>query len=97
MLELQRMTLVEYNLRMKVYALKQADVRFNFIQNEFLKRSIEATETKGDKTYYIHKSPEEIMDIESIERKILYGDVIDDKFNDLVKIAKRVKERKELK
>lgn len=82
---------------MKVYALKQADVRFNFIQNEFLKRSIEATETKGKKTYYVYKDPKDIFDIEKVEQEILHGDVVDDKFNDLIKIAQRVKERKELK
>lgn len=82
---------------MKVYALKQADVRFNFIQNEFLKRNIEATETRGKKTYYVYTDPKDIFDIEKVEKEILHGDVIDDKFNDLIKIAQRIKERKELK
>lgn len=97
MSELDLITLSDFNLLMKAYNLKRIDSTRDFLEREFLKRAINATEERKDgKVYYVYTDVKDLYDYEKEERKVLglesEEDKEDDKFDRLRLIAKRVKE-----
>ena len=87
------MTLAEYCLYVKAYALKKIDARRDFIEREFSKRLIKAVEQKGDKSQYVYTKVEQIFDYKKEEIKILgKADSDEDRLNRLRRIANRVRE-----
>ena len=71
--EIKRMTLAEYNLRIKAYRLKKLDQDREIAFSAWLNREINATKKRGKKIEYIYRSFDKFFDYEKREREILCG------------------------
>lgn len=65
------MTINEYMLRMKAWALKELDERRKLLQYAFDKRLAEATVGKGKSMKYRFSSPDEVLKFDEAEKKIV--------------------------
>lgn len=71
--EINRMTLAEYNLRIKAYRLRKLDRDREIAFSAWLNREINATRKRGKKIEYIYRDFNKFFDYEKREREILDG------------------------
>lgn len=71
MREIQRMSLYEYNLRIKAWSLRRLDNEYIVALQAWFGREIEAKNSKG--TRYVYKSFKKFFDYEKREKEILTG------------------------
>lgn len=87
------MTLKEFQLKMKCYQLRLLDKRQTFIEEQFIKRAIQAQKEAGNKLVYVYKKPEQIFDYQK-EVDMVLG-VQSETTEQLFTIAKRLKDRRQ--
>ena len=71
--EIKRMTLAEYNLRIKAYRLRKLDTDREIAFSAWLNREINATKKHGKKIEYIYRDFNKFFDYEKREQEILDG------------------------
>ena len=69
--EINRMTLAEYNMRIKAYRLRKLDRDREIAFSAWLNREINATKKRGKKIEYIYRDFNKFFDYEKREREIL--------------------------
>ncbi len=74
LLQLRRMGMKEYNLRMQAAILKQADKQELMAQAALFQRIAKATQKVGDSYFYTAKKLEDIFDKRKIERSVFGAD-----------------------
>lgn len=76
-------------MHLKARQLRQIDDLYQEAERVMINRKSEITETKGDKQYYKYKTPDELVDVKSLENQINSNQISNNKR--LVEVAKRVK------
>ena len=92
--EINRMTLAEYNLRIKAYRLRKLDRDREIAFSAWLNREINATKKRGKKIEYIYRDFDKFFDYEKREKEIL-GIVQDEESKD--NVTSRLKKYMRLK
>lgn len=93
LLELRRMGLMEYNLRMQAAILRQADQQELLAKAALFKRMAEATQKMGDSYIYVARSLQDIFDKSKIERRIFGANKKEmQQWQQLMQITKRNQE-----
>lgn len=88
-IQLQRMTIEEYNIRMKAHSLKEADLLHQAIEHGLAVRPLEAVKNKK----YVIREVNQIFDLKKYEEQIFGKD--SRKFDRLKQVARRLKEYRE--
>lgn len=85
------MTLKDFSLMSLAYSLRKIDEKRDFIENEFIKRAVNATEKRGKDIVYVYKDVKELYDFEKEERKVLGKEENKEIFDRLRLVAKNIK------
>lgn len=73
MREIQRMTLYEYQLRIKAWNLRRIDQEYFIAKQAWMNREIDAQRKKGKGYEYVYKTFKKFFDYEKQERQIIDG------------------------
>ena len=68
--QIEKMTLKEYFMRMRVYYLKELDQRKRALQEAFDARYTKATVGSGKNMKYRFKTPQEVIDFDTAEKRL---------------------------
>ena len=75
LVEIDRMTFLEYRLRMKAHALRQVDEEHHIHRQAWALRRVNTKEKKGkNKLAYVYKSMKEFFDFKAMEDEVMYGE-----------------------
>lgn len=99
MLEIERMTLHEMNLRQKAYALRTVDRMNDIHMQAWASRAVKATKKSGkDKEVYVYDTYDKFFNYQEKEAEALNKkDSKKEKiFSSLEKIAKNIEERRKI-
>ena len=76
--EINRMTLYEYQIRMKAFRLRNLDEEYRIAMGAWMNHQAGATKKKGKNSYEAYfKQFKDFFDYEAKERQILYGEMPD--------------------
>ena len=92
MQEIERMTINEYNLRIKAYELSRIDKERDMHWQAWLNRQVQAMEEVGSKQRYVFKTFKEFYDYEKALNEINTKE-LDTEKSRLIKIAQMANER----